>query len=151
MDIRVIDRRAAEHAKFDRDDWVISINDDPEALAKLSYPQAYLQLCFADVDAGGSDAMDSFDAERILRFAVQANEQGKRLWIHCTAGVSRSAGVAEALDSLGVGCWINKAERVYLAGVGHQSRFHPNAHVSALIKRIAWEQPAPQPAQEVRE
>lgn len=135
MYVTVLSRSDAERQDFNSGDWVISINEEFGDMPKLRSPERVLQLCFADVDARGHDAMTEFAAEQILKFAQEAKANGKRLWVHCRAGVSRSAGVAVALEAIGVAAWTNRDEQTYLMGVGFQSKFHPNAHVSALVKR----------------
>ena len=147
MDITVLSRSEAEQHSFHSGDWVISINERIGDMAKICGMQFLLPMCFDDVDAGKPGAMSEYHARSIVEFATAAKTNGGRLWVHCRAGISRSAGVAEALEAIGLASWTNKDEQTYIVGHGYQSKFHPNAHVSALIKRIAWEQPAPQPAQ----
>lgn len=66
---------------------------------------AILKLSFCDADRPGKDVygldaeekdlMSDEDAGKVVRF-VQAN-RGKRIIVHCDAGISRSAGVAAAI------------------------------------------------------
>lgn len=139
MDITVLSRPSAEQKEFHSGDWVISINERVNDEANIRGAGRVLRLYFDDVQPPTVGAMTEDDATSIWQFSNQAKESGRRLWVHCRAGISRSAGVAEALDAIGIANWENKAERGYVVGVGWGSRFHPNAHVSALIKRFAWE------------
>jgi predicted protein tyrosine phosphatase len=138
MDITVLSRAEAEGKEFHSGDWVISINERIDDPAKLVGPQRVLRLYFDDVEAPNPWAMTEADAISIWQFATQARESGKCLWVHCRAGISRSAGVADALSAAGLANWANKDKRAYIAGRGMGSAFFPNAHVSALIKRLAW-------------
>ena len=152
MNITVLSRSAAEQKEFHSGDWVISINERLDDSAAIRGAGRVLRLYFDDVEPPTAGAMTEDDATGVWQFANQARESGKYLWVHCRAGISRSAGVAEALETVGLASWENKNELAYIAGVGMRSRFFPNAHVSALIKRFGWNPsttPRP-PAQEAQ-
>lgn len=75
---------------------IISIHasdEDPAPL--LPGWQACLTLCFDDIDEPrrGAIAFDAEMARRIVEF-VDAQSERKTLYVHCTAGISRSAAVA---------------------------------------------------------
>lgn len=58
---------------------------------------ATLPLTFADVDSG-NDAITLAQAQDIARFVKTYDGQAEDLLVHCDAGISRSAGVAAALQ-----------------------------------------------------
>lgn len=62
-----------------------------------------LHLHFGDIDYPDSSAMSSEDADAILDFIEEYSERYVQVVVHCYEGVSRSAGVAAALQCLLVG------------------------------------------------
>jgi len=67
--------------------------------------EAILPLCFCDaeepgkdvygIDVGEEDLMREEDAKKAARFVLE--NRGKRIIVHCDAGISRSAGVGAAI------------------------------------------------------
>lgn len=137
MRVQVLSRSQAIKQSFTKDDWVISINDDWGDMAKLTGLGYRLPLVFADVGEKGEGRMEIGDAERILHFARLAKERGKNLWVHCSAGVSRSAGVALALKELEIAEWLEEHEETWAPAMGRMPRFFPNIWVTSLIERVA--------------
>ena len=82
---------------------IISIytpGDTPNDFCRRSSIKKCLYLCFHDIgnrDSTGLPMMQS-DANKVADFVNWCVENEiKELWVHCDAGVSRSAGVAAAI------------------------------------------------------
>lgn len=123
---------------------VISINDnreDPEQTAadlcnvKTGYVDV-LQVVFDDLTPESHDpvafpyhvVMDEEMAEEIVRFWDRWRNDVDRFVIHCTAGISRSAGVGSALARLERN---REAEAACYVGTV------PNMYVRQLVRRAA--------------
>jgi predicted protein tyrosine phosphatase len=103
-----ISRRKAE-SMTPNDAVIISIHDASEGPADLKTGWLdRLNLCFHDTDDADSvlKAFSSEDADKVLAFAERHKDTGPVLYVHCSLGVSRSAGVAMALSELrGLTCY----------------------------------------------
>ena len=82
---------------------IISINtpgDEPNRFAENSYIKGILYLSFNDIEEEWEPGtfMSDDDAEKIKNFIDCCMRDAiECLWVHCDAGVSRSAGVAAAI------------------------------------------------------
>lgn len=110
---------------------VISIRNVGDVRAQLHNPASVLWLEFND-DVHGQNTITKTDAEAIVGF-VAGLQADARIIVHCEAGVSRSAGVADALMTLKVVTWVNVNERVWSIDEYWISRFHPNPVVKHEI------------------
>lgn len=101
IDIEVMNRANAELASFNRDCSFISIRSHDRDKANILNKNT-LFLCFDDEQTGtvykSAVLMSDEDAEKIIEFVLGITT--KKLIVHCEGGVSRSAGVAAALETL---------------------------------------------------
>ena len=82
---------------------IISINDaiGPRAhFADNDQIIDVLSLFFDDVDRPNKDAITDSDAEKIVDFVNRYKNTVDQVVVHCSAGISRSAGVAAALMNM---------------------------------------------------
>ena len=103
MEVCVMNRTDAIRYSYhpqDEQAVVISISTPFDRHSEKIYPSPYnkivavLPLLFDDVD-GGKDCMTAEDAQKIAAFVKR--HEGKKIIVHCDAGVSRSAGIAAAI------------------------------------------------------
>ncbi len=103
MKFEVMSRRLAIEYSYDRDispSVLISIvnkGDAPIAFPQNTNIREILSLSFNDTEEEMLSAISARDAEMIADFAERWFAKVERCVIHCTEGVSRSAGVAAAL------------------------------------------------------
>lgn len=98
-----ISRRKAEELTPPANAAIISIHDVSEGPADLKDGwQGRLNLCFHDTDNPESvlQAFGYHDADKVLAFAELHRASAQVLYVHCSLGVSRSAGAAIALSEL---------------------------------------------------
>lgn len=133
MLIDVMSRAEALKYPFVMGDFLIAIRADSVPQGEYARDVFVEHLVFADDD----HSMTDDHARRILRQANRCLAIGSRLFVHCDAGISRSAGVAEALHRLGEYEWHRRDERVWRMGGGRMPRYEPNAHVVSTILRVA--------------
>jgi predicted protein tyrosine phosphatase len=104
MIVTVLSRNEAENTIFYKNDWIISITDPKQSLAILhgAREEHVLRLQFYDIDTpiktlDGIEflPMTEDQADAIVNF-VMGNSMEK-IYVHCEAGISRSAGVAGAI------------------------------------------------------
>ena len=76
---------------------IVNTGDAPAALNENFGP--VLRLIFDDIDEVESDKvlMSSETADDIWRFVNNVSPEIETIWVHCTYGISRSAGVAKAI------------------------------------------------------
>lgn len=132
MKVKVMSRKEATEFPFVEGDYLIAIRSVGEDRER--YAQAANVVLF-DFD-DDNNSMKAGHAEGILFVAKEAVEDGKRLFVHCGAGISRSAGVAEALHRLGIAEW-DERDATAWSPAGLMPRYQPNAHVVSLIMRAA--------------
>lgn len=103
MEVCVMNRTDAirySYRPHEEQSVVISISTPFDRHGEKIYPSLYnkivavLPLLFDDVD-GGKDCMTAEDAQKIATFVKR--HEGKKIIVHCDAGVSRSAGIAAAI------------------------------------------------------
>lgn len=132
MIVANINRHQAEHLIPDEDAALVSISnvgDPPANLLPGWKDENVLRLWFDDVECNEKNHMTREQAKQIADFVHQHENIGKFI-IHCSAGISRSFAVAQAITD-----W----NGMLLAGVGVA-----NAHVrrsvsEALRSRIDGE------------
>lgn len=142
-EIIVLSRQEAERKIFGPLDAVISIHgthapeDDTPANLNAS---RLLRLQFDDItdisECKGCILMTDEQADQIVQF-VKEQESANRFFVHCFAGISRSAGVAAGLSGLGLVVWPAANDEVWGAD-GMIKRFVPNPHVKTLLMRKGW-------------
>lgn len=82
---------------------IISIftpGDIQNTFAKRENIKDILFLCFDDIEYEKEKGifMSENDAKKIVAFIKRCQERGiQEIWVHCDAGISRSAGVAAAI------------------------------------------------------
>lgn len=106
MLFRVMSRRDAitySYQHFPERTIIISINDAMGPQARFADNDRIvdvLSLFFDDVDRPNKDAISDSDAEQIVKFVNRYRNIVDQVVVHCSAGISRSAGVAAALMSM---------------------------------------------------
>jgi len=108
MKIIVMSQREAEETeKFPENSIMISIvdNNAPWAKIKLGSLISILRMSFDDVEWNETKyatPMSKRDAEQIVGFVIHdiPEKNANYLIIHCTAGISRSAGIAAAIGKI---------------------------------------------------
>lgn len=111
---------------------MISITDhgaEPVELALSKHCAGVLRLTFDDVDSPhgreiphGFHAMTMEQGRQVVEFVQGARDAEPLFIVHCTAGVSRSAGVAAALSR-----WLNGEDAWFYA------HFAPNAWCRSCV------------------
>ncbi len=123
----VVNRAFAETFEFTPEIYVISITRMENTPAKIKGTKNVLYLFFDDNDTD----FNVNHVEQILDFV--SRWELKRLFIHCDAGMSRSAGVAFALMAI----FPNALTLVRPDGSsfteGEWAQFKPNVHVKSVI------------------
>jgi predicted protein tyrosine phosphatase len=121
-------RKDAEGIHFLDTDYVISITDPHQKPAELR-AKNILRLSFYDInepiktlDGKMFDPMTSDDADKIVEYIKTFPKNIANIYVHCEAGISRSAGVAAAIAKY----LINDDERFFLSKV-------PNRHCYKLL------------------
>jgi predicted protein tyrosine phosphatase len=134
MKIEVLSRSEAERKDWSSGMWAISITDPWVATAELLGCGRVHRVQFKDVTEG-EYLMAQGHSDSIWRFVNEAIDAGVPFMvIHCEAGISRSAAVAKSIVEMRAGMeWVNKDAMLYVAGLGHVSRFRPNQHVYRLM------------------
>ena len=139
--ILVFNRKAAEQAEPQVCHAWISITTpgDEPALIQINkkYTIGILRPQFHDIDTevtAGTDpngipylAPDGLHAREIYSFARWVHRGIEALYIHCDAGISRSAGVAAALSKI----YFGDDSAYFNGGV-----YHPNMRVYRLILNL---------------
>lgn len=142
MNFNVVSRQTAEDGNIDyvRHAW-ISITDPAQADAAINVTsecQGILRLKFHDMDPTsgpgaammGYIAMTEAQGQEIVDFVDRMKNDVNVFFVHCEAGISRSAGVAAALS-----VWLNGNDDV----IAENPYFMPNAHVKSTILRLLWD------------
>jgi len=103
FNVFVLSRNKAEKKIFKADDYIISITDPHAKLADIKGTQNILRLSFYDIDKPLKDLsgetfepITDSDAYQIVSF-VGHSPSDSNIYVHCEAGISRSAGVAAAI------------------------------------------------------
>ena len=102
MKFQVLNRIAAKNYTYKQHNHkyvIISINDVHDTANKFNRsPELVdvLTLYFDDVEQGDAYCIEKEDAEKIIKFMNKHMDVDECI-VHCTAGVSRSAGVCAAL------------------------------------------------------
>lgn len=122
MEVLTLSRNLMEKFKGVKDYVVISINDPkrPDAIMPDDkYLKDVARFKFHDIDEPIDDyvCMDIHQAYRMSQFIKEYED--KLIVIHCTAGLSRSAGVAMAIK-----CWARESHNFPFA----------NRHVYRLVR-----------------
>lgn len=107
---------------------IISISDEGQDFPPLDVGNSnvlqVLYLSFDDMEDGPSSMSDD-DAEQIVEFIQDADDNGaEHLYVHCGAGVSRSAGTAAAIMML---YWGDDAD------IFDDGRYAPNMHCYRMV------------------
>ncbi len=121
---------------------VISINDvDAEAFDFGNEPDKSLILYFDDTvpnDNPKDNTLFNEDMARaILAFVLKAQQDSKKILVHCSAGISRSSAISKNLND-----FLNKALEENLddwqenVKFGFEYQPFPNSHVSATMNRV---------------
>ena len=137
--ITAMSRKAATELVMEPNTPIISIRGKTGEKAVFSQTQRVLYLQFDDVtnDADpGLIPFSGFHARAILKFVLKYTRDDEHLIVHCEAGISRSAAVADALDALEIAEWKSKDNKAYVVGEGWQSAYHPNPLVKSVIMRV---------------
>jgi predicted protein tyrosine phosphatase len=100
--INFISRYQAEKQIFNKDDIVISINEEDGIAANIKGTENVLRLFFMDIDDSlldtkyGKWIFNESQAKEILEFVEKYHNHSTeyQLTVHCHAGVSRSAAIA---------------------------------------------------------
>lgn len=88
--------------KFLPADVAIRIVDDESLFDKDQPDMIIHRLVFSDVDEAHPEAITALQARQILEILKKAHQCEHNVLVHCVAGVSRSAAVAQfAIDYLG--------------------------------------------------
>ena len=132
MDILVLGRQEAEwrSPRITAAHIWISISEPgwaPPNLAPNTQRLATLDLWFHDITEPrvGYDLMSVEQARDITGFVTTWKDKVSLIVVNCEAGISRSAGVAAALDR-----WLNQQDRF-----SADPHYFPNAHVLRLLCR----------------
>lgn len=122
---------------------VISIVGIGTRSVKLNNPLKVLTLVFDDVIAESEPenspniVFNEDQARDILEFVKELPDiDGLVIMIHCEGGISRSAGVARALEKCGLALWMNHDKTYWSANGGYMSGFHPNPTVVNTIFNV---------------
>ena len=110
-------RMEVERGKFIETDFVISITDTSLPEARLEGTDNILRLSFHDIekdillaDNGKSYyAMTKEDGVLVVDFLKLMKDENTHLFVHCEAGISRSAGIAAAISKY----WYNNDSRFF--------------------------------------
>lgn len=126
--IRIMSKAEAEAASghIEHPTIIISITSADEAPAEFAENKwivGVLRLCFDDVESDEENPMTIQDAEKILNF-VKGYPGPEDILVHCSAGVSRSAGVAAALSLI-----LNGSDWE----IFENPRYCPNRHCYRLL------------------
>ncbi len=133
LTVKVFNRALARaETQFTQPDQfcIISIStpfDRPNKFFKNPQCKEILYLVFDDiVDARESGIlMDENDARKVAEFCVRNIRRGVRtIWVHCDAGISRSAGVAAAILKYFTG----DDTQIY-----DNPRYAPNSHCYRMV------------------
>lgn len=95
---------------------ISNLDDYPANFAKNSNICGICRVYFDDVDHGDNSITDA-DAQKIYSFVKEKYNDVSCIIVHCSAGISRSAGVSAALRKLFTG---NDND------VFENARYHPN-------------------------
>ena len=100
--IQVMSRAAAidmSYAELDRDIVIVSITGYGGEFPSFADNPHIVGICYVQFDdeESGPTAMTSNEAEQIVDFIQDWIDEDVDIVVHCSAGISRSAGVAAAL------------------------------------------------------
>ena len=115
----------------DNHNCYISISNNDEDIIYPDGPN-YLNLCFDDItdqETAWKDEtlFDVVDAYRIIQF-MESNKEVDTVYVHCAAGISRSASVGLFINDV----W---AKQPY-STLEWKSWVHPNPHVSRVLNMV---------------
>lgn len=153
VNFMILPRCAVENKDFmdqiKLDHIIVSINEPnpfnvPAMIPTTEFCKERIVLFFDDIDKQMSKLDFGLDRELVLFSQDQAKTVVDRIKshivsgrfihpliiVHCHAGVSRSAGMAEALS-----LWLNGDD----SGIGSNTRFIPNRHVKSTMLRVLME------------
>lgn len=136
MRLLVLNRKRAQEFRGDEPYVMISVVDvkdeesNPVKLRDDPRRKAVLRLAFDDVDRGdmGLVLMSKEQAAEILSFAA-THQEVPLFVVHCGAGISRSAGIAAALNDL----YCDKRYDFF----NSRGMYLPNRHVYRTILEVA--------------
>lgn len=133
MKVKVMSRKEAEAERWPARTYLISIHGTNELQPVFEGYPIVLAMRFDDDDR----SFQPQQANGILSFADRAKRNDGSLIVHCSAGISRSAGVAEALHRLDIAEWDERDAKAWMAGAGWMPRYMPNAHVVSTVMQAA--------------
>jgi predicted protein tyrosine phosphatase len=145
QEIIVLSRADAEKHIFTRSEAVISIfgthaPEDHTPANIVCNDTRFLRLQFDDItetsECDGCILMTEAQAKQIIQF-VKEQQNATKFYVHCFAGISRSAGVAAGLAGIGLVAWPDYDKEVWGAD-GWIKRYVPNPHVKTLLMREGW-------------
>lgn len=128
--VSVMNRQQAELFQFSPDAYVISITRAENTPAKIAGTKNVLYLFFDDNETD----FNANHAKQILAFITRIGTNG-RLYVHCDAGISRSAGVVDFLNSYLGFIWARLDGSVYYGNEWRQ-QYKPNVHVKSTLRRV---------------
>lgn len=136
MKVKIFSREASRKAHPSEKHIWISIRDTgerPVKLPKNTNRIAALFLEFDDVEKEGMsflgrplNAMSEIDAKKIVVFVMKYKADIELICVNCEAGISRSAGTAEAIS-----LWLNEHD----SGIRGNPQYAPNTWVKTRILR----------------
>lgn len=122
--VSVMIRAQAEAFEFTPNTSVISITRKTNDPAVIKGAKEVLFLYFDDNET----EFNSDQTAEILEFVKNKTN----IVVHCDAGISRSAGVAAALEAMGW-AWTKPDGKLWSADGKGMDRYKPNVHVKSMI------------------
>jgi hypothetical protein len=101
MLIEVMSRQQAKQTKFKDNEMLISISNKNETEPNIECKEIFL-FNFDDEETPHPNAMQDYEARHLVNIVKAKRNYVSKIFVHCGAGISRSAGVAAAL-----GKWLN--------------------------------------------
>lgn len=137
MKVKVMSRKEALPHPFVEGDHLIAIRAVSVERGEYAPTVEVTHVVFNDDET----SMTMAQAVTIYRAAGRCRMMNGNLYVHCDAGISRSAGVAEALHRIGEAVWDDRDAQVWQANGRKGPRYMPNAHVVSLMIRAAGATP----------